>query len=251
MDCRKLTDISIESFISLGTSLRHVDIGGCGSLTRSGVTRLVEGHPGMKQFVGLGLSGVPGLSEELLQLVSQRTGKLHRLALGYYEGKTAPLIDCLRMNSDTLVSLELHWSRSVTDDVALALTGEAGTFPRLRFLNLQGSKAMSADGMAAIIKLHPRTETFSCEWDSWQILEWRALCGLPRKFQTEALAIREEVGAGTLMSDKEVSEDATPLMRNMGPGLAHLVCRFGNPDGNALPLMRDYCSKQGFSLLLD
>jgi len=139
VDCRRLTEASTRAMVELGGALRHVDLGGCTSVSAAGVRALVEAHGGARQFVGLGLSGVAGLGPELLGAVAARCTRLQRLALGYYAGPPAPLLDLLRANADSLVALECHWSDAANDDLAMALTGQAGAFGELRLLNLQGA----------------------------------------------------------------------------------------------------------------
>ena len=257
MDCRKLTDASVGAMVEHGAALRHVDIGGCTSISAAGVARLVEGHPSIRQFVGLGLSGVAGLGPELLAALGARCSRLQRLAVGYYEGPAAPLVDLLRVNSDSLVALECHWSRAATDDVAMALTG-ASAFGALRLLNMQGAKAISLDGLCAIVRMHPRREGAPmAEWDASDVLEWRTLAGLPQKALQEALAssacAAPAAGAGAgagaaaaAMEEEEAEEAASALpslLRKLGPGLAHLCCRFGCSDGAALGHLKDHVSK--------
>jgi hypothetical protein len=221
----------------------------------------------VRQFVGLGLSGVAGLGPELLGAVAARCTRLQRLALGYYAGPAAPLVELLRANADSLVALECHWSAAANDDLAMVLTGEGGAFKELRLLNLQGAKAISLDGLCAIVNVHPRRAGAPPgEWDASDVLEWRTLAGLPQKAMAEALAASACVGASgasgasgrrqAAMREEEEEEEeeeeaerqreaATPtLLRKLGPGLAHLCCRFGCADGLALASLRDHCHRQ-------
>ena len=266
VDCRKLTDASLAAMVDSGASLRHIDIGGCACLSGAGVKRLVERHPGIRQFVGLGLSGVEGADGELAAALAAKCTRLQRLALGYYMGYTAPLVEVLRVNADSLVALELHWTRAATDDLALVLTGSLGNmFKELRLLNLQGAKAMSLDGLCAIVNTHPRRQGAALpEWDASDTLEWRTFAGLPKKTLQEVLALSACVssapagegssssGSGASSSSSSSSaameedgeEDATPsLLRKLGPGLAHLCCKFGTADGAPLAPLRDHCQK--------
>jgi hypothetical protein len=256
-DCRRLTEGAVAAMVQHGGALRHVDLGGCTSISAGGVARLVAEHPGARAFVGLGLSGVAGVGPELLGALAARCTRLQRLALGYYAGPAAPLVELLRANAESLVALECHWSRAVTDDVAMALTGAGGAFGQLRLLNLQGAKAISLDGLCAIVSMHPRRAGAPpAEWDASDLLEWRALAGLPRKAMQEALAASACSGGGSSSSssgggggggeggmDEEAEEVQPGLLRKLGVGLAHLTCRFSCPDGGALPHLRDHCQK--------
>jgi hypothetical protein len=248
VDCRKLTDRAVEFLVERGGALRHVDLGGCACVTRRGVAALLA-HPQIKQFVGLGLSGLDGVDAELLQLLASRCTRLQRLALGYQYAGDRALCDALRASAETLVALELQWPRGpLTDTVALALTGAEGTFPQLRFLNVQGCKGLSVDGLCAILNTHARRSGGEPEWDAHEVLEWRSLCGLPA---TKIAAAAGAGGGGGGMDEEGGDTTLPPLLRRLGQGLCCVVCRFASPDGGALAALRAYVSAQALLCRLE
>ena len=206
--------------------------------------------------VGLGLSGLDGVDAELLELLASRCTRLQRLAVGYQYAGDHALCAALRANAETLVALEMQWPRGpLTDTVALALTGAEGTFPQLRFLNVQGCKGLSVDGLCAILNTHARRTGAEPEWDAHEVLEWRSLCGLPASKIAAAVEASGGGGGGGGGGgmDEEAGDSATlpPLLRRLGTGVCSMVCRFASPDGGALQALRAYVSAQALLCRLE
>lgn len=239
-DCRKLGDGTLEAIVQRGGALRHVDLGGCGGVTRAGVLDFLSRHPAAADFTGVGLSGTDGLDGEAMKILATRFTNLRRLSVGYAFGGDLPLAEILKANERTLVMLEVHWPRgSITDEVALLLTGNPGDFPNLRFLNLQGVKGVSIDGLCALVNWHPRPAGVAVPaWDVYDLLEWHTMCGLV------------EGGKGDGGAAMEVEAEPT-LLDRLGPGIVHIVSRFSGLDGTASVALKDYILKSGLFVKVD
>jgi hypothetical protein len=238
-DCRKLTDGALEAIIQRGAALRHVDLGGCGGITRAGVIDFLSRAPAAAEWTGLGLSGTEGLDGDALDIIASRFTSLRRLSVGYAFGGDDPLIAALKVNERTLVTLEVNWPRgNITDELALLLTSKPGDYPNLRFLNFQGVKGVSIDGLCALVNCHPRPAGLALPyWDNYDILEWHSSCGL------------EASGAS---SESSMAVDGKPTLLDLvGPGIVHVVSRFSGLDGTASPLLKDYIAKSGLFVKVD
>lgn len=224
-DCRRLTTLTTDALVRFGGSLRHVDIGGCGSLSRADVCTFLARHPAAADFRGLGLSGTEGLDDEAMRIIGARFRRLARLSAGYYRGTEATLIAALVANQASLVSLDLHWPRALSDDVALALT-TVDRFGELRFLNVQGVKGVSLDGLCAILNVHPRPAGLTTT-PSWDAIEWLEWC----------TAVADTAAAPT-----------TTFVDTLGPGIASISCRFSGAEANGLIGVRAHISSQAMAV---
>lgn len=224
-DCRRLTTITTDALVRFGGSLRHVDIGGCGSLSRADVCTFLARHPAAADFRGLGLSGTEGLDDEAMRIIGARFRRLTRLSAGYYRGTEATLIAAIVANQSTLVSLDLHWPRALSDEVALALT-TADRFGELRFLNVQGVKGMSLDGLCAILNVHPRPAGFTAT-PSWDAIDWLEWC--------------------TIIADSAAATAPT-FVDALGQGIALISCRFSGLESNGLVGVRAHISSQAMAV---
>jgi hypothetical protein len=147
-NCRRVGDGSVEALLRLAR-LRHVDLGGCVNLSRAAPARLLT-HANAGNFTGLGLSGVEGITEALVEAVAATCQRLERLSLGYYGGGDGPVIAAVSANAGLRV-LHLHWCERLTD---AALYAAADACPRLFLVDVTGIDRMTADGVHAVLAAH-------------------------------------------------------------------------------------------------
>jgi len=166
-NCRKITDAALGHVTAHGAALRHIDLGGCFNITPDGLVSFLAHHPHLPAFTGLGLSGLPGLSDpRTLATVRERCVRLQRLSVGYTAGgDDGPLRDAIACNP-RLVYLQVHWGEEegVTDGVVAAAMHSC---PGLYLLDVTGCKGVSADALLLLASTRAVTVTFASAYNRW------------------------------------------------------------------------------------
>jgi hypothetical protein len=224
-----------------------VDLGGCGMLTRADVCMFLARHPAAHDFVGLGLSGTEGLDDEAMRIIGGRFRRLRRLSAGYYAGEEAALLAALSANQATLVALELHWPRALSDDLAMALTVD-GAFKELRVLNVQGVKGMSIDGLCAIVNMHQRRAGVAAmpAFDAVEWLHWCTTVGDAAGARAGGAGAGAGAGAAMDVDGAEVS-----LTDKLGPGIAMVTARFSGAESAGAVGLKQHCQVSNYFVKVD
>lgn len=155
-DCRRLTPAAINSLIQYGKSLHHIDIGGCMNINQNltAIVTLLKEHPNVPAFTGLGLSGVPLLSNEVFELIAKRCKSLVRIALGHQLIGDDFIVPILLASSSSLEIVQLHWCANIDYRTVQVI---CQSLPRLFILDMTGAKNVTQENIVQILSNHERS----------------------------------------------------------------------------------------------
>ena len=151
-NCRKLTDITLESIVSLRNPLDTLNIGGNFNMTPQGVQNFFLSYPHVHRLREMHVSGLM-INDDILVSVAAKCTGLTSFGLGYSDVSESGLSKLLSVLGPQFVKLNVSWLSTLHAQISTAFLLEvlATYCPRLIELDVSGMKNFTSANLTQLL----------------------------------------------------------------------------------------------------